>query len=60
MSQINKILLSVDCFLKLRNIRSLAFSTLVHPHIMPAKREGKSDLKRISQGAATAASSISK
>ena len=58
MSQINKILLSVDCFPKLRNIRSLAFSTLVHPHIRPAKREGKSDLKRISQGSRGSSSSL--
>ena len=42
---------------KLRNIRSSAFSTLVHPHIRPTKREGKSDLKRISQGSRGSSSS---
>ena len=39
----------VDDFPKLLNIRSLDLSTPVHPHIRLAKREEKSDLKRISQ-----------
>ena len=41
---------------------SLALSTLVRPHIRPARRAEKSDLKRISkaaEGAAAAAASNS-
>ena len=49
---------SADGLPKLRNIRSSAFSTLVHPHIRPTKREGKSDLKRISQGSRGSSSSL--
>ena len=46
-------------FPKLLNIRSLDLSTPVHPHIRLAKREEKSDLKRISQDSTRSSSTRS-